>query len=209
MAPSAQAGLLLGGDTPWLTAAEWVGRCVAQGIERVWLSDRGAPVGLAAGLSRRWDRLRIGVAVDPRRRPLTVLAKELTSLDVITGGRLDVATLDVATLDAATLDPGTLDPKGLDPQSEAGGGLRAEALFVLGTLADGRAFHHWGPAVKAEGARCLPPSVQRPSYPLWSVIEAGPGHPWDMRVPEGWDRAGFGWLLAEPVSVDAAAVGRW
>src|SRR5579875_2446630 len=79
----AEIGLLLPGGLSWRSVLEWVDRCRRWGLDRLWLSDEGAAAARVAGLGRRYDGLRVGLVVRPRRRLLTVLAKDLTSLDVI------------------------------------------------------------------------------------------------------------------------------
>jgi len=101
--------------------------------------------GKAAGRRGTW-RLG-GKKPCPRRRPVTVLAKQLTGLDVLIGGRLDVAL-----------------PAGEDA---------AEVALVLRTLARGEQLFHEGTLSRAEGARCLPPSPQAGGFPLFSITERG------------------------------------
>jgi alkanesulfonate monooxygenase SsuD/methylene tetrahydromethanopterin reductase-like flavin-dependent oxidoreductase (luciferase family) len=140
--PSGTADPLISGKADW---SEAEGR--AAGAGRLWFTDEGPALALAAGVGRRHDGLRIGVLVDPARRPVTVLAKQLTGLDVLIGGRLDVAL-----------------PKGDET---------AEVALVLRTLAQGEKLVHEGPLSRAEGARCLPPSPQAGGFPLFSVAEHG------------------------------------
>ena len=142
---------LISGSSEWRTALAPAARCESDGAARLWLSDEGAAVALGAGLGRRTGRLRIGLVVSPGRRPLTVLAKELSSLDVLLEGRLDVA-----------LVPGA-------DQDEL-----AEDAAVLRRLASGAALVHASPRIQAQGARCLPPARQRPAFPVYAVHDRGP-----------------------------------
>lgn len=132
----------ISGQTPWVDARGQASAAEESGRTRIWVTDEGAAVALAAGLGRVTDRLRIGLVVDPARRALTVLAKELTSLDVLIGGRLDVAV----------------------PATPAGD----EAAAVLAGMGTGEPFDHDGPLAQARGARCLPPAaipVIQPGHP--------------------------------------------
>ena len=140
--PSGITDPLISGKADWSQAD---GRVA--GADRLWFTDEGPALALAAGVGRRHDGVRIGVLVEPGRRPVTVLAKQLTGLDVLVGGRLDVAL-----------------PDGPDT---------AEAALVLRTLARGEVLFHEGGVIRAEGARCLPPSPQPGGFPLYSVAERG------------------------------------
>lgn len=167
-------GLLLRGNRPWPDLLSWSEAALGAGAARLWLSDEGAGLAKAAALSRRFPVLRIGLVVSLRRGALTVLGKALTSLDVVAGGRLDVAV-------------------------EARPAEAAEAVLVLAALASGRPLHYTGVLVRAEGARCLPPSRQRPSFPLWRVEARGSGTVAGLGAPAGWDRSGHGWIRAAVV----------
>ena len=127
----------------------------AAGAERVWFGDEGPGLALAAGIGRRHPNVRIGVVVDPTRRPLTVLAKQLTGLDVLIHGRLDVAIPADARAD--------------------------EVATVLGILSRGEVLNHHGALATAEGARCLPPSPQPGGFPFFTV--AGQGEDWLATEP--------------------------
>jgi len=137
------------GDAAWPAALARAARCDAP-EGRLWLSDRGAAVALAAGLGRTTRWLRLGLVIQPSRRALTVLAKQLTGLDVLLAGRVDIA-----------VDQG------------AGDAEAAEVTGVLRELSSGRPLSHSGPRVRSEGARCLPPSRQQP-LPVYRVTGSGP-----------------------------------
>lgn len=198
MVRSAEIGLVLSGDDPWPSLLEWAGRCRSGGWRRVWLSDQGAAVAKAAGLGRSIPSLRIGLLVDPTRRLPTVLAKDLTSLDVVIGGRLDVA-----------VDDRVGRPAGSEPPGAA---VVEETTAVLVGLAAGEPLSYEGDRVRAQGARCLPASPQRPAYPVWRLLDkgrgcppassliTGPGSPYGtgpgVAPPSGWAGVG-GWLAVE------------
>ncbi|HZT67322.1 MAG TPA: LLM class flavin-dependent oxidoreductase [Acidimicrobiales bacterium] len=149
MAP--ELGVVLDpGSSPgaWRRVREQAERAVDAGAASVWLPEAGDPVPVLAALSQLVD-VRLGMAgVAVGRRPLTVLAKELAGLDVISHGRLEVAV-------------------GGGPGSSADPADVAEVLDVLGGLMAGGPFDYSGRLASARGARCLPPSTQRPHPPLW------------------------------------------
>lgn len=142
--PSGIADPLISGKADWGEADER-----AAGADRLWFTDEGPALALAAGIGRRHAGIRIGVLADPLRRPVTVLAKQLTGLDVLIGGRLDVALAE--------------------------GKDTAEVAVVLRALARGEELFLEGRVSRAEGARCLPPSPQAGGFPLFSIAEQGGG----------------------------------
>ena len=168
MAPQATAGLLFPAGTGWEQALEWGRRAEAAGAGLIWVDDGQGPVPLVAGLLRRLG-LRVGLLVRPGRRAPAILAKEVTSLDVISDGRLDVA---------AYREPGA-----------------EEAMDVVAALCGGQPVPVPGADPEAPAARCLPPSVQRPHPPLWYATPgwAGPP-PW---APPGWIEAGMAGVTLE------------
>jgi len=139
---------LIRGDAEWPAALSRAVEGDAPG-RRLWLGDQGAAVALAAGVGRRTRWLRLGLVIQPHRRSLTVLAKQLTSLDVLLAGRLDVA------LDESTGD------------SEA-----EEVIEALRDLSSGRPVSRGGPLIHSDGARCLPPARQQP-LPIYRVTGSG------------------------------------
>ena len=170
MTPSAEIGLLIPAETGWAEALDWGGRAAAAGVTRLWGCGDLAGVAVLSALARRLD-VRVGAVVEPGSAPPAVLAKHLTGLDVVTGGRLDVAV-------------------------EAGADAEA-VLPVLAGLAGGRAYHSEGP-VPVAGARCLPPAVQRPAYPLWTVRPVTDGSACPPGTPDGWWDAGLGAVEVTP-----------
>ncbi|MHB1444613.1 MAG: hypothetical protein ACYCTI_04850 [Acidimicrobiales bacterium] len=139
---------LIRGDAAWPSTVSQAVAGDAPG-RRLWLGDQGAAVALAAGVGRRTRWLRLGLVVQPHRRALTVLAKQLTGLDVLLAGRLDVA-----------LDQNT-------GEAEA-----AEVTEALRELFSGRPVSRGGPLVLSDGARCLPPARQQP-LPIYRVTGSG------------------------------------
>ena len=182
----AEVGLLLPAGTGWGAALEWGRRAEAAGASRMWMADGRAAVVVLGGLFRRLG-LRLGPVLRPGRPPATLLAKQLTSLDVVSGGRLDVAVEG---------SPGAED-----------------VLTVLARLAGGQPYHSDGP-IPVAGARCLPPALQRPTFPLWTAVgatttpgdtdtdtatdAADGGAP--AALPAGWREAGLGVVAVTPWS---------
>ncbi len=138
----------MAGDAEWPDALSRALQCDAPG-GRLWFSDRGGAAALAAAVGRRTRWLRLGLVIRPDRRALTVLAKQLTGLDVLLDGRVDAAVGQSA--------------------GEAGA---AEVADVLQELSSGRPLHRSGPLVLSAGARCLPPSRQQP-LPVYRVTASG------------------------------------
>jgi len=139
---------LIAGDAEWPDALSRAVRCDGPG-GRLWFSDRGAAAALAAAVGRRTRWLRLGLVIEPDRRALTVLAKQLTGLDVLAEGRVDAAV-----------------------DHSAGEARAAEVAGVLQELASGRPLIRSGPLVLSAGARCIPPSRQQP-LPVYRVTASG------------------------------------
>lgn len=177
MTGSAEIGLLIPAETPWDQAIGWGRRARDSGAKRLWASGDLAGLAVLSALARRLD-LRVGAVVPVGGAPPAVVAKHLTSLDVVAEGRLDVAV-------------------------EAGPGA-GDVLAVLAGLAGGEPFGLEGPFPVA-GARCLPPAVQRPGFPLWEAraAEGPPAAPEGpsaepMGTPAGWWQAGLGSVEVTP-----------
>lgn len=138
---------------------------------------------LLGAVAQETERVRLGTMVTPlsRRRP-QVVAKHLTTLDHLSGGRV-------------TLGVGLGDPPDLDFSDfgdEASYKLRAaitdEALTVVaGLLGDGRVALHGEHFDIEASVRPLP--VQRPRIPIWVAGRAPHTRPlarakrWDGYVP--------------------------
>jgi probable F420-dependent oxidoreductase len=169
------------GERPlrWATVEEWARRAEALGFESVWLADHlfwdvakyGGPdetfdaydplIGLSA-LARVTTRVRLGVLVlNVPLRPPAVLAKALSTLDVLSGGRL------VAGLGAGNYEP-EYRAAGV-PFERPGVRLQRveEAIDILDGLFAGGPFTYEGRHYRTVEARCLPRPVQRPRPPVW------------------------------------------
>jgi alkanesulfonate monooxygenase SsuD/methylene tetrahydromethanopterin reductase-like flavin-dependent oxidoreductase (luciferase family) len=138
----------------------------AAGFDSVWLMDHlAAPAApewdtlegwtLAAGLATRTNRIRLGhlVTCDPFRHP-ALLAKMAATLDVLSGGRLELG-LGWGSVDAE------LRTFGIDagPAAERAARLR-ETLEILPRMFTGEPFDYSGAHYRLEGAVGRPVPVQ-------------------------------------------------
>src|SRR3954466_7869137 len=135
------------------------------------------PVVLLAHLAARTRRVRLGtgVIVLPQRNPL-VLAKQLASLDVLSGGRLDVG------IGAGYLEP-ELSALGV-PRDERGS-RTDEYLAAMGALWEGDPPAYEGRHVRFSGVAAHPRPVQHP-LPVVVGGRAPAAHRRAARHAEGW-----------------------
>ena len=167
------------GPLRWGTVRRWATRAEELGFGSLWLADHlfwdvvkyGGPqrtfdtydplVALAA-LARATSRARLGVLVfSVPMRPPAVLAKALSTLDVLAGGRLTVG-----------LGAGNYEPEFVAagvPFERPGVRLQRleEAVDILDGLFAGGPFTYEGRHYRTAGVRCLPRPVQRPRPPVW------------------------------------------
>jgi probable F420-dependent oxidoreductase len=164
-------------------------------FDSLWLSERltgPAPdplvaLAMAAG---RTERLKLGtsVLVLPGRNPV-VLAKELASLDRLSGGRL----LPAVGLGAPV--PAEHRAFGVDRRQRAG--LFDEVLGLIRRLWTEDDVHHDGPYFHVEGVTVLPKPRQRP-LEVW----LGGTSPSELRRT---GRLGDGWLPSFTVPAEVGA----
>ena len=149
-------------------------------IEHAWLFDHLMPIGgdpdgpifegwtLLAALAAQTERLRLGLLVTSNRfRPPAVLAKIATTVDVISGGRLDFG-IGAGSRPSHPLARREYDAHGLpyDDFSHSVDSL-GEALTVIRRLwTDDEPFDYDGTYVKLAGAFGNPKPVQRPGPPI-------------------------------------------
>jgi len=132
----------------------------------------------AAALST--SRLRLGTLVTPvaRRRP-QALARQVATLDVLTGGR---ATLGVGLGGPIDDEYGRFGDT-TDPVELAG--RLDEGLSLLPAFWSGSAVDHEGPHYTVRDVTLLPATVQQPRVPIW-VAGVWP-HRAPMRRAARWD----------------------
>lgn len=152
-----KVGVALAHPPPGASSAGWndiaalAVEAESLGLAAVWLDD-GAPVAGAtdgfdalaalAALSRTTRRVRLGVAGPlVAGRPPGIVAKALSTIDVLSGGRLLIAL-------------------------SAGPGI-AESLAILRGAFTGEVFDFAGDLYTVNGLRCQPRPHQRPGPPLW------------------------------------------
>ena len=138
--------------------------------------DGLATLAFAAAVTRR-VRLGIAVIVLPRRNPLQ-LARELASLDVLSGGRLIVG------VGVGGADPGL---EQLDLPVGRRGRRTAEGVEVLRALWANGDGSYQGELYRFAGVRAEPKPVQRPGPPVWF----GGSQPAALRRAA---RLGDGWI---------------
>jgi alkanesulfonate monooxygenase SsuD/methylene tetrahydromethanopterin reductase-like flavin-dependent oxidoreductase (luciferase family) len=149
--------------------------------------DAHDPWVLLGALAQETERIRLGTMVTPlsRRRP-QVVAKHLTTLDHLSGGR---ATLGVGLGDPPDLD---FSDFGDEASYQVRAAITDEALtIVAGLLGDGHVAFH-GEHFDAE-ASVRPLPLQRPRIPIWVAGRAPHTRPlarakrWDGYVPIATD----------------------
>jgi alkanesulfonate monooxygenase SsuD/methylene tetrahydromethanopterin reductase-like flavin-dependent oxidoreductase (luciferase family) len=149
-------------------------------IEHAWLFDHLMPIGgdpdgpilegwtLLAALAAQTERLRLGLLVTSNRfRPPAMLAKIATTVDIVSGGRLDFG-IGAGSRPSHPLARREYDAHGLpyDDFSHSIDSL-GEALTVIRRLwTEEKPFDFAGDYVKVTGAFGNPKPVQRPGPPI-------------------------------------------
>jgi alkanesulfonate monooxygenase SsuD/methylene tetrahydromethanopterin reductase-like flavin-dependent oxidoreductase (luciferase family) len=154
--------------------AGWDGLFIWDHVHQRWKADRPfADVWIllaAAGMVT--TRLRLGPMITPvaRRRP-SKLAREITTLDTLTNGRLVFGVgLGAPLEDEFDSFGDTTDPRVLAERLD-------EGLAALALLLSGEPVSYHGNQVTVRDVRFLPRPVQRPRVPVWVG-----GH-WPNRAP--------------------------
>jgi alkanesulfonate monooxygenase SsuD/methylene tetrahydromethanopterin reductase-like flavin-dependent oxidoreductase (luciferase family) len=148
------------------------------------------------------ERIRLGTMITPvARRRVSKLAREVTTLDRLTGGRMVLGVgLGAPIPDEFGSFGETTDPKELAARLD-------EGLAALNLLWSGEPVTFRGEHVLVEDVAFLPTPVQRPRVPVWVGGEWPAGPP--MRRAARWDGAvplllpGHG---RRPLQPDAATV---
>ena len=166
-----------------------------RGFDSLWLSERlngpgPDPLTALAVAAGRTTRLKLGtsVLVVPGRNPV-VLAKELATLDALSGGRA----LPAVGLGA----PDPLEHQAFGVQREERAAWFDEALPLMRRLWTGEPVHHDGPRFRLDGVTVGPVPVQQP-LDVW----LGGIAPSELRRV---GRLGDGWLPSFCTPDDAAA----
>jgi alkanesulfonate monooxygenase SsuD/methylene tetrahydromethanopterin reductase-like flavin-dependent oxidoreductase (luciferase family) len=121
-----------------------------------------------AAVAQATRRLRLGTMVTPppRRRP-QVLARQVTSLDQLSGGRV------VLGVGIGGDGYGEFSSFGDEEEARTRGAMLDEELGLLRALWSGEQVDHHGEHHTADGVRFLPRPVQRPHPPLWAAARFG------------------------------------
>ena len=119
------------------------------------------PWQVLAVVAARTSRIKLGTMITPvaRRRPWK-LAKEVTTLDLLSGGRV-ILGVGLGAPDSEF----SLFGEPTDKRHRAG--LLDEGLDVLAGLCSGQSFSHEGRHFKVGPVRFSPSPVQRPRIPIW------------------------------------------
>jgi alkanesulfonate monooxygenase SsuD/methylene tetrahydromethanopterin reductase-like flavin-dependent oxidoreductase (luciferase family) len=149
-------------------------------IEHAWLFDHLMPIGgdpdgpifegwtLLSALAAQTERMRLGLMVTSNRfRPPAMLAKIATTVDIVSGGRLDFG-IGAGSRPSHPLARREYDGHGLPyhDQADAVAAL-AEACTVIRRLwTEDEPFDFDGAHVKLKGAVGNPKPVQRPHPPI-------------------------------------------
>lgn len=197
-----------GTPLPWSTVVAATERAEACGFHSVWLADHlfmdidkyGAPPGhhfgydplvALASLARRTTRVRLGtLVVCTQLRPPTVLAKALSTLDVLSAGRLVVG-MGAGWNEPAYVAAGV-------PFERPGVRLAqlAEAIQIVRGMCGGGPFSFDGDHYTANHANCRPPSLQQPSPPIWVGGRGDRLLDVCARHADGWNTV-WTWTLAD------------
>ncbi len=149
-------------------------------IEHAWLFDHLMPIGgdprgptfegwtLLAALAAQTERLRIGLLVTSNRfRPPAMLAKIAATVDVVSGGRLDVG-IGVGSRPSPPMARREYAAHGLPflDVDDAVGSLDEACTVIRRLWTEDDPFDFHGTYVDLTGAFCNPKPVQRPCPPI-------------------------------------------
>ena len=144
----------------------------ALGFSNIWLAEHhfstygylSRPAQLAAHIAAKTTRLRVGTAVIvvPLHHPL-VVAEEIATLDVLSGGRLDVGL-------GRGYQPYEFERLGLD--LESGRARWDESIDVILKALGGEPFSYDGKFFKIPETSVFPQPVQKPLPPIWVTAQS-------------------------------------
>lgn len=182
--------------------AEWAVRAERLGFDSVWISDHfllslaryGGPDALqgslepmtsVAGLAAQTSRVRLGTLVlcAPFRHP-SVLAKMASTIDLLSGGRLDLG-----------IGAGWLEEEferfgyGFGTVGERFGVLEEDIEALLGLFSEGPSSVR-GSRLELRDVVMRPRAAQRPRPPIWLGSKGGPRSlAIAARLADGWNTA--------------------
>lgn len=150
-------------------------------VDPSWETPIADPWVALTAIASTTERLRIGPMVTPlpRRRPVK-LARETTTLDHLSGGRL---TLGVGLGWPSEAEFGWF---GDEIDLATRGAMLDEALEVLAGIWSGEPFEHHGAHYRVDRAAFRPTPLQRPRIPVW-VAAMRPFHEAPLRRAARWD----------------------
>jgi probable F420-dependent oxidoreductase len=170
----------------------------AHGYDSIWLSDRVAggsraalePVVALSLIAGYTATMKFGtsVLVLPLRNPV-VLAKELATLDYLSGGRL---------LPAVGLGSDLAEYEACGIPAEGRGERTDEAIAVMRRLWQEEKVTHTGRFFQFENVSIFPKPVQRPCLPIWIGGRTAAAQ---RRV----GRVGDGWLVSQATPTEVRA----
>src|SRR5206468_12184401 len=137
------------------------------GFRNIWLAEHhfstygylARPVQLATYIAARTTRLRVGTAVIvvPLHHPL-VIAEAIATLDVLSGGRLDVGL-------GRGYQPYEFERFGLE--LEGGRARWEESIDIILKAFSGQPFSYDGKLFKIPATTVFPQPLQQPRPPIW------------------------------------------
>ena len=144
-------------ESGWDGAFYWDGISIGE-------MDTYDPWVVMAAMAMRTERVRIGAMLTPpaRRRPWK-LAREATTLDHLSAGRL------VLPVGLGATDDGGFSKVGEPVDRKVRAGKLDESLEILTGLWSGEPFSYEGDHYRLEEMTFLPRPVQRPRVPIWVV----------------------------------------
>src|SRR4051812_14638773 len=169
-------------------------------IEHAWLFDHLMPIGgdpdgpayegwtLLAALAARTRRLRLGVMVTSNRfRPPAMLAKIATTVDVVSGGRLDFG-IGVGSRPDHPLARREYEAHGLPfhDSAQAVSSLAEACTLIKRLWTEEKPFDHHGTQHHLTGAFGNPKPVQRPHPPILIGGRPSPPPPLAAEHPRLW-----------------------
>jgi len=162
------------------------------GFRNVWLGEHhfstygylSRPAQLATYIAARTTRLRVGTAVIvvPLHHPL-IVAEEIATLDLLSGGRLDVGF-------GRGYQHYEFERLGLE--LEAGRKRWDESIDIIMLALAGRPFSYHGKLFELPETSVFPQPLQRPHPPIWTVAQSP--YALEQAVKRGFDvlTGGFG-----------------